>query len=131
MFKAALNEGFSCFLYKKKLINLKTKVMRSGLWFELLQRIDKVLFHLIIRVVGYIRNSKLAKIMLILAMNLKNGARNSVLGRLREIGLTLSRKISLEVQKPVNISASAWVFDSSFEIFLVVMLVNDSKTLKR
>lgn len=83
MFKASLNEGISCFLCKKKLINLKTEVA------------------------------------------------NSVLGRLREIGLPLARKISLEVQKLVNISASAWVFDSSFEIFLVVMLLNDSKILKR
>ncbi len=49
------------FLNKKQLINLKTKAMRSGAWFKALQRIDRVLFDLTIRVVDNIRSSQISK----------------------------------------------------------------------
>ena len=61
MSKAALNGDVFCFLDKKQLVNLKTKAMRSGAWFKALQRIDRVLFDLTIRVVDTIRSAKLAK----------------------------------------------------------------------
>jgi len=51
----------SVFINKKQLVNLKTKAMRSGAWFKALQRIDRVLFDLTIRVVDNIRSSTLAK----------------------------------------------------------------------
>ena len=51
----------SYFLDKKQLVNLKTKAMRSGAWFKALQRIDRVLFDLTIRVVDNIRSAKLVK----------------------------------------------------------------------
>jgi hypothetical protein len=43
---------------------------------------------------------------------------------LREIGLLLVQKISLLAQRLGNISASGWVFDSSFADFLAVMHLN-------
>jgi hypothetical protein len=46
MSKAAPNCNGFRFLDKKLLVNLKTKAMRSGVWFKALQRIDRVLFDL-------------------------------------------------------------------------------------
>ena len=131
MSKAALNGGAFRFLCKKRLINLKTKAMRSGAWFKALQRIDRVLFDLTIRVVGYIRSAKLAKSILALTSKLEDAIKSSFSSRLKEIGLPLSQKISLAAQKLGNVSASGWVFDSSFAIFLALMHVNDVKIFKR
>jgi hypothetical protein len=50
---------------------------------------------------------------------------------LREIGLPLAQKISLMAQKLGNISASGWVFDSSFAVFLALMHINNVKIFKR
>jgi hypothetical protein len=120
-----------CFLNKKQMMNLKTKAMRSGAWFKALQRIDRVLFDLTIRVVDNIRSAKLAKCIAVLTRKLECAMESSFSGHLRKIGLPLARKISFTAQKLGNISAGSWVFDSSFAIFLAVMRVNDIKIFKR
>ena len=105
--------------------------MRSGAWFKALQRIDRVLFDLTIRVVDNIRSSKLAKSIALLTRKLEDSIKNGFLYHLRTIGLPLAQKISLTAQKLGNISAINWAFDSSFAIFLAVMHVNNVKMFKR
>lgn len=111
-------------LNKKQLINLKTKAMRSGAWFKALQRIDRVLFNLTIRVVDNIRSTKLAKSILALTRKLEKGLKGSFSRRLVEIGLPLSQKIIVTAQKLGNLSANEWSLDLSFSRFLAVMYVN-------
>jgi hypothetical protein len=123
MVKALMSEGVFSFLDKKRLVNLRTKAVRSGVWFKVLQRIDRVLFDLTIRVVDNIRSAKLAKSILAIARKLEDAMKSS-LSRLMEIGLPLAREISLTAQKLGNVSASSWAFDSSFAVFLAVMHMN-------
>jgi NAD-dependent DNA ligase len=122
--KAAPDCDGSFFLDKKRLINLKTKAVRSGAWFKALQRIDRVLFDLTIRVVGSIRSAKLARSIFTIARKLEDAMKSSFSSRLRKIGLILAKKISLTAQKLGNVSASGWVFDPSFADFLAVMHLN-------
>jgi hypothetical protein len=129
--KATINCDNSSFLNKKQLINLKKKAMRSGAWFKVLQRIDRVLFDLTIRVVDNIRSIQLAKSMLMLTRKLENALKNSFSIRLSDIGLPLAQKISFTAQRLGNLSASSWVFDSSFVIFLAVMHFNNIKIFRR
>jgi hypothetical protein len=129
MSKTSLDCNNSSFLNKKQLMNLKTKALRSGTWFKTLQRIDKVLFDLTIKVVVNIRSSKLAKSMLMLTKKLENAMEGSFSIRLREIGLPMAQKISSSAQKLGNISAIAWTVDASFIAFLSVMEINVLKCL--
>lgn len=131
MSEAVPNVDAFRFLDKKQLVNLKTKAMRSGAWFKALQRIDRVLFDLTIRVVDTIRSAKLAKSIAVLAWKLEDAIKSSFSSRLREIGLPLAQKISFMAQKLGNISAGGWVFDSSFAVFLAVMHINNVKIFKR
>ena len=132
MFKVVPNSAAFSFLNKKQLINLKTKAMRSGAWFKALQRIDRVLFDLTIRVVDNIRSAKLAKSIHVLTRKLEDAMKSgSFSSRLRAIGLPLAQKISFTAQKLGNISAGDWAFDSSFAIFLAVMHVNNVKIFKQ
>jgi len=131
MSKTALNGDVFRFLNKKQLVNLKSKAMRSGAWFKVLQRIDRVLFDLTIRVVDNVRSAKLAKSLLALTRKLEDAMKGNFSSRLRAIGLPLAKKISFTAQKLGNISAGSWVFDSSFAIFLAVMHVNNVKIFKR
>ena len=131
MFKVAPNCDSRPFLNKKQLMNLKTKAMRSGAWFKALQRIDRVLLDLTIRVVDNIRSTQLAKSILVITRKLENAMQSRFSSHLREIGLSLAQKISLAAQKIGNISASTWAFDSSFAVFLAVMDINNSKIFKR
>ena len=131
MFKATLNCDSRPFLNKKQLMNLKTKAMRSGAWFKALQRIDRVLFDLTIRVVDNIRSAKLAKSILVITRKLENAMQSSFSSHLREIGLPLAQKIAFIAQKLGNISAGDWAFDSSFVTFLAVMQINNGKLFER
>jgi hypothetical protein len=131
MFEAVPNSVAFRFLDKKQLVNLKTKAMRSGAWFKALQRIDRVLFDLTIRVVDNIRGAKLAKSIAVVTRKLEDAMKSSFSNRLKEIGLPLAQKISFTAQKLGNISAVDWAFDSSFAIFLAVMHFNNVKIFKR
>ena len=131
MFKATLNCDSRPFLNRKQLMNLKTKAMRSGAWFKALQRIDRVLFDLTIRVVDNIRSAKLAKSILVITRKLENAMQSRFSSHLREIGLPLAQKIAFTAQKLGNISAGDWAFDSSFVTFLAVMQINNGKLFER
>ena len=109
---------------------MKTKAMRSGAWFKALQRIDRVLFDLTIRVVDTIRSARLAKSIAVLAKKLENALKSNFSRRLRVIGLPLAQKISFTAQRLGNISAADWPFDSSFVIFLALMHSNNGKIFK-
>ena len=124
MHRAAPDCDSSYFLDKKRLVNLKTKAMRSGAWFKALQRIDRVLFDLTIRVVDNIRSANLEKSIVVIVRKLEYNTKSNFSGRLKEIGFLLVKKISSLAQKLGNVSATDWVFDSSFADFLAVMHVN-------
>ena len=124
MHRAAPDCDSSYFLDKKRLVNLKTKAMRSGAWFKALQRIDRVLFDLTIKVVDNIRSAKLEKSIVVIVRKLEYNMKSNFSGRLKEIGFFLVKKISSLAQKLGNVSATDWVFDSSFADFLAVMHVN-------
>lgn len=127
MVKTTFNFDNFQFLDKKHLTNLKTKAMRSGAWFKVMQRLDRVFFDLTIRVVDNIRSSKLAKSILMLTMKLENAMKSSFSIRLKQMGLTLAQKIGSIAQRLGNIYAHKWIFDSSFATFLAVMHICNSK----
>ncbi len=131
MLKATLNCKCSSFLNKKQLLNLKKKAVRSGAWFKALQRIDRVLFDLTIKLVVNIRSSKLAKSMLMLAGKLENSMKGSFSIRLKKIGLTIAQKISSIAQRLGNTSAVTWAVDASFISFVGTMEINNTKVFKR
>jgi hypothetical protein len=131
MGKATFNCDNFPFLKRKHLTDLKIKAMRSGAWFKVIQRIDRVLFDLTIRVVDNIRSSQLAKSILVITRKLENAMKSSFSIRLTEIGLYLAQKISFTAQKLGNLSTISWVFDSSFVTFLAVMHINNVKISRR
>jgi hypothetical protein len=125
MFNESHNSEGLNFLNKKQLANLKTKALRSGVWFKVLQKIDRVLFDLTIKIVDNVRSSQLAKSILELTMRLENGMKSSFARSWVKIGLPIAQKISSIAQKLGNLSANSWLLDSSFIRFLAVLHFND------
>ena len=130
MYKAIPDCTTFPFLNKKQLINLKTKAMRSGAWFKALQRIDRMLLDLTIKVVDNVRSTQLAKSMLLITRKLENAKKGTFSIRLNEVGLPLAQKISFTAQRLGNLSASSWGFDSSFARFLGIMHINRFKNIQ-
>jgi hypothetical protein len=73
----------------------------------------------------------LAKSVAGLVRKLECAMMGSFSSRLKEIGLPLAQKVSFAAQNLGNISAIAWMSDSSFVIFLAVMHLNNVKTSER
>jgi hypothetical protein len=116
-------------LTKKQLINIKTKAIRAGVWFKVLQRIDRVLFDLTIRVVETIRSSQLANAVLVISNKLINATKSHFSSRLKAIGRSLAEKVSVIASKLGNVQASVWVSDESFIKFLAIMEINRAHSI--
>lgn len=118
------------FLNKTELLKLKTKAMRSGVWFKALQRIDRVLIDLTIKVADTVRSPKLAQSILSLTRKLESVMESGLSRTVRTVGLALAQNLSLVAQKLGNVDAKSWAFDRAFAVYLAVMHMNNSKAFK-
>ena len=122
--KIASQDITSNLLDKKILNKVRLKAIRSGAWFSALQRIDRVLFDLTIRVADSIRSATLAKKILIIIQKLEENVCGGLSRALRTIGFFFARKLSLLAQRWGNTSAKKWACDFSFLRFLTIMYIN-------
>ena len=112
-------------LEKKKLVKLKLKAIRGGVWFRALSRIDRALVDLTIRVVHGVQSFTLARIVFSIVAKLEDALENRFfLNALKEVGFPQARKLSLFAQKWGNVSARNWAFDLSFARFLAIIHLN-------
>jgi len=117
-------------LRKEKLLKLKLKALRRGVWFTALSRIDRALINLTIKVADKVRSFTLAKTLLSVVEKLEDAFENKVLYTLEEAGFPLARKLSLLAQKWNNDSARDWMHDRSFAKFLAIMHINNPMVFK-
>jgi len=113
----------SRFLNRTQLIQLKSKAMRSGVWFKALARIDRVLVDLTIRVTETVRSASLAKGIFTVLCKLE-GLLTSRLESLKLAGRPIAVALSSIAQKWGNLSAKSWETDSNFAIFLTIIHTN-------
>ncbi len=112
------------FLEKAELLKLRTKAMRSGIWFKALQRIDRVLVNLTITVASNIRSQTLAKSILIITRKLHELLENKLSNTMKSIGFPMAKKLSMFAQKWGNRKAQEWQRDLSFVRYLSIMKLN-------
>jgi hypothetical protein len=111
-------------LNKTQLLKLKTKAMRSGAWFKALQRIDRVLFDLTIKVATNVRSTTLAKSLLSITGKLQNLFVSKLSQTINGVGFPLALKISELAQKWGNNSAREWADDLGVARYLALMKLN-------
>ena len=128
--KTLLQKLASSFLNKARLMKLRLKAVRAGVWFRVLPRIDRVLVDLTIKVASNIRSFTLARNVLAVVTKLEELLESSLSRAFREVGFPLAQKLSLTAQKWGNVSAESWPSDSSFIRFLAVMRINEPKAFK-
>jgi hypothetical protein len=117
------NSTFS-FLERARLVKLKVKAMRSGVWFRALPRIDRVLFDLTIKVARHVHSSILANRILSITGKLEAFLESKLARAIRDIGFPLARKLSLLAQKWGNEDAKEWAKEAGFAQYLAIMKFN-------
>lgn len=112
------------FFDKTQLMKLKLKAIRCGVWFTALQRIDRVLIDLTIKVKNNVRSYTLAKSILTVARKLQEVFQSKLAHKIKEIGIPLTRKLSRLAQNWGNKGAREWVNDADFARYLTIMKLN-------
>jgi hypothetical protein len=127
MSKNMLHDADSGFLQKAQLLKLKLKAMRSGVWFRVLPRIDRVLVDLTIKVVGTVRSFTLAKNILAVVRKLESIMESRFLRSIKEIGFPIAHRLCLMAQEWGNPAAKEWESDVGFANYLAVMSFNEPR----
>lgn len=118
--KRVIHEDTSGFLSRTQLMKLKFKAVRTGTWFKALQRIDRALVDLTIKVAENIRSFSLAKRIFVVVSKLKRLLESPVFKSLKQVGHKLAEKISSLALRWGNVLAKNWASDLSFAFFLAV-----------
>ena len=110
----------------KELAKIRAMAIRRGNWYRTLNKTERALLDLTIRVVSKIRSFVLSRILapIIEKLQIKKEYSNITV-LFHEIGKPLADKISRIAQNWGNTSADSWSADSSFGRFLAIMQINE------
>jgi hypothetical protein len=129
--KSCIGKAFSprvhnALLGKGNLLKWKLRATRSGVWFRVLRRIDRVLVDLTLQVSNEVRSPVLARTLLSVVQRIENALESRVSRLVNEIGFQLAHKLSLIGQKLGNALAMNWASDREFARYLAIMHLNGS-----
>jgi hypothetical protein len=125
--KKTSQEKTSSFVEKVNLVKLRLKAMRSGVWYRALNRIDRVLVDLTIKVTkNNVRSISLINQLLSVTTKIEALLENKLSRTTREYGLPLASRLSQFAQNWGNKSALSWSSDLDFARYLAVNKLNST-----
>jgi hypothetical protein len=123
--KSPPQEKNSCFVEKASLVKLRLKAMRSGVWYRALNRIDRVLVDLTIKVIKTtIQSHSLINQLRSVTTKLESLLESKFSRATREIGFPLACKLSAIAQNWGYKLAQVWSKDLDFAKYLAAMKLN-------
>jgi len=106
------------------LARLRSKALRRGLWFRALNRDERMLMNLVIRVVDRVRSLLLAKLLFSAVKKLLEAMESEVARMMRTVGRQLAKNLSRIAQAWGNKAAAQWTEDLGFIQYLAVTQKN-------
>lgn len=107
-----------------KLAKIRLVAVRRGVWFRVLNRVERGVIDLTLRVTRRIRSRILARVVYSIVKKLLEALESKVIQQMRQIGVPLAEKISLIAQKWGNKNAYEWAGDVGFIQYLTIMNMN-------
>lgn len=117
-------------LCKEKLMKIKKKALRKGVWFKVLSKIERIQIDLTIKVVDKVKSFFLAKILTSIVGKLLEAIESPVGRLIREVGMKLARRISEVGRKLGCKMAEEWARDRGFIQFLAITYINAPRLYK-
>lgn len=106
------------------LFEVKRIALRRGVWFKALNRLERGVFDLTVKVVDKIRSAKLAKLVTAILDKLVRAMESAVDKMVRVMGRSQAEKVSGIAFGWGNRSARDWIKDVGFARYLAVMHMN-------
>lgn len=125
--KLVLLKGFRkpTALRRDELAKIRSIAIRRRVWFRVLNRLERGLINLTLKVTNKVRSKVLAKALHLIVRMLLEALESKVDLSVRRVGVPLAKKIGLIAQKWGNNSARKWPSNISFVRFLAVMHLNN------
>jgi hypothetical protein len=111
-------EVFGCFVSVGKLAEAKRAAFRRGVWFRVLNRVERGVIDLTMRYVDNVKSATLAKVLTAIMEKLQQATESMVDRLVRTVGVLLAQKASGIAVSWGNLSASEWANDRGFARYL-------------
>jgi len=108
----------------KELARIRAMAIRRGNWYRILNKTERALLNLTIRIVEEVRSRVLNRVLVSIIAKLQVKSKRGLAGSLHGLGLPIAEKISKIAQTWGNESAAKWSADSAFIRFLEVLCLN-------
>ena len=109
-----------------ELARIRAKATRSGIWFKVLNRAERALIDLTLRIVKRVRSFALAKALASVVKKLLDPTESRVVSLMRTVGRDLARKVAELAVRWGNSEASRWAEDPRFMQYLTITEMNTS-----
>ena len=113
-----------------RLVEARRTALRCGVWFRVLNRIERGILDLTVRCVDRIRSARLAKVVTAILIKLKLAMESAVERMVRVVGRSLALKVSSIALSWGNVSALQWAEDPLFARYLAITQMNASRLFK-
>jgi len=100
-----------------RLMRLKRRSMRRGIWYKILSSLERAQVDLTVRTVKKVRSPLLHQVLDRIVGKLCSALQSKVLLKIESVGVPLALKLSLLAQRWENKSAEAWSQDVTFARF--------------
>ncbi len=108
----------------RRLVEAKRTALRRGVWFRVLNRVERGVLDLTVRCVDKIESAILAKVVTAILIKLKLAMESTVEKLVRVVGRSLTQKVSRIALNWGNVSASQWAEDTLFARYLAITQMN-------
>jgi len=115
--------------YCTRLVALKKRSLRRGIWFRVLNGLERAQVDLTLRVVERVRSSVLARVLASIINKLHRALESKVSALIGSVGFPSALRLSRIAQSWGYESAGKWVGDSEFARFLAILHLNSVSPL--
>jgi hypothetical protein len=110
--------------YCSELVALKRRSLRRGIWFRVLNGLERAQVDLTVRVVERVRSSVLARVLASIINKLSQALESRVSASIKTVGFPSALRLSRIAQSWGYESAEEWIGDSKFARFLAILHLN-------
>jgi len=103
---------------KQDLVRIKSRALRTRVWFRTLSKIERAIIDLTIKCVEKIRSQTLESALSGIVSKILDALENCFLSKIEKVGRQLAENLSNIAQKWGNQNASNWKRDRDFIIYL-------------
>ena len=106
------------------LVEMRRKAIHRRVWFKVLDRVERGILSLAVRVVEQVESAVLGTVLLQIVRKLRDSLKSEFVKRMEGFGLVKARKIAQQAISWGYEAARAWIIDPGFVRYLTMIEVN-------